>query len=144
MRKLILLALVGINCYALSGSESQEVTQGVTSAMDQSVKCWNAGDLECFMKGYVNSPKTLFISGDKFIYGWQSSYDHYKRKYGSDKKGMGQLQIKIDGIEALDEQHAFLYGHWKLQAESKEYAGVTSLLFKKNDNKWQIMVDHSN
>ena len=57
---------------------------------------------------------------------------------------MGQLQIKIDGIEALDEQHAFYMGTGDYKPRAKEYAGVTSLLFKKNDNKWQIMVDHSN
>ena len=89
------------------------------------------------MDGYVHSNKTLFISGDKFIYGWQNSYDYCKKKYSNDKKGMWHLQITIEDINPMDSSHAYLTG-------SKEYNGVTSLIFQKTNNKWKIILDHSN
>lgn len=148
MKKILILLTSALGCVAhaesLTSTQNAAIKAGVTQAMYDSVQCWNAADLKCFMDGYVNSDKTLFISGDKFIHGWQASYDHYKQKYGTNKQGMGHLDIKIEDIQALDETHAFLYGRWQLKAEKKEYSGVTSLLFEKHANKWQIMVDHSN
>lgn len=104
MKKILLTIcgtfVIAVNAYAndITSLQSQKIREQVSSAMNQSLACWNNGDLECFMDGYVHSDKTLFISGDKFIYGWQSSYDHYKKKYGNDKKGMGHLQITIEDI----------------------------------------------
>lgn len=150
MKKILLIIcgtfVIGVNAYAndITSLQNQKIREQVSSAMSQSLTCWNNGDLECFMDGYVHSDKTLFISGDKFIYGWQNSYDHYKKKYGNDKKGMGHLQITIEDINPMDSSHAYLTGKWNLVTESKEYNGVTSLIFQKTNNKWQIILDHSN
>lgn len=143
--KSLMLGLVFMNTSCANGINNQQTTtQEITTTLNQQVNCWNNGDLKCFMDGYVNSDKTLFISGNKFIHGWQNSYDHYKNKYGDDKQGMGKLQITIDGIETIDNTHAYLYGRWHLVTNGNEYNGVTSLIFQKNSDKWQIVLDHSN
>jgi hypothetical protein len=148
MKKILMLLTstlsLAVHADNLNQTQTESIQTGVTQAMYDSVQCWNAADLKCFMAGYVKSDKTLFISGDKFIHGWQNSYDHYQKKYSTNRQGMGKLNIKIDEIRALDENHAFLYGRWQLKTESKEYSGVTSLIFEKHANKWQIIVDHSN
>jgi ketosteroid isomerase-like protein len=139
-----LILSANVSAKELTLQQNQKIQSEITAAMTKYVKCWNNGDLECFMDGYVNSDKTLFISGDKFIYGWQNSYDHYKKKYGDDKKGMGHLQIMVEDINPIDSTHSYLTGKWHLTTESKEYNGVTSLIFEKVGKKWQIILDHSN
>jgi len=139
----IMLAAVS-HANELTNKQNDKIKQEITKTMSMSVNCWNNGDLKCFMNGYAHNDKTTFISGNKFIHGWQSSYDHYKEKYGNDKKGMGKLQITVDAIEPLDFNHAYLYGKWQLVANDKEYNGVTSLIFQKISGKWEIILDHSN
>lgn len=128
---------------SLNAEQSKQYQQEIRQTMDQSVDCWNNGDLDCFMGSYVKSKDIVFISGDKFIYGWQNAYDHYKMKYGTNKKAMGQLQISVNEVQILDPNHAYLFGRFHLVIESKEYNGVTSLIFAKEQNNWKIMLDHS-
>lgn len=149
MRKILFAIIISllftINAQAAdSKAENEAIKQGVTEALDKSVTCWNKGDLDCFLDAYVQDQKTLFITDTTFLYGWEAFYEHYKKKYGNDKPGMGHLEIKVTGIEPLDSKHAFLYGRWYLKNNKGEFKGVTSLLFLKVGKKWQIMVDHSN
>ena len=147
LKKLLLIGCLTISstCFAVDKkTEDEAIKQGVTRALNDSIICWNTGNLDCFMDAYVNDNKTLFISDTKFLHGWQQFYDHYKKKYGNDKKGMGHLEIDLTEIEPLDSTHAFAYGRWHLKNNKKEYNGVTSLIFVKKGAKWQIMVDHSN
>ena len=148
MKKLFLLAcaVISFNSFAagMSASEVKQTKQNVTTALNNSINCWNSGDLDCFMDLYVRDKDTLFISGTDFLHGWQDFYDHYKKKYGTNKQGMGHLEFTISGIDVLDSKHVFLYGRWKVINSDQEHAGVASMLFLKVGSKWQIKVDHSN
>ena len=132
------------NLNELSIAQTDGIKQDITKIINQIVNDWNSGNLEEFMNSYDKSDKTLFISGHKFIHGWQNSYEFYKQKYGDNKQDMGQLQIEIKSIELLGTSHAFLYGVWHLTMIDKEHSGVTSLIFQIKDNNWKIVVDHSN
>lgn len=141
----ILSLLTSLTCFANENAVLNTTPiQDINKSLANSLRCWNNGDLKCFMDAlYVKSDKTLFISGTKFIYGWQNSYNHYKEKYGDSKSNMGQLKVTLDEVKLLDNNHAFAYGRYHLQVGSKVYNGVTSLLFLKSTGQWKVMVDHS-
>lgn len=149
MKKLLIYTLICLSVVAHAETlmvESSSVTkQQITQQMECSIACWNHGDLNCFMQSYENSDKTLFISGTKFIYGWQNSFDHYMKKYGNNKSDMGNLDINVLDIEVLDNNYAYLYGNYLLIKDGQKYSGVTSLLFKRDtkSQKWKIILDHS-
>lgn len=125
-------------------SVAPKIQQEIESTMNNSVACWNRGDLPCFMSYYVKINDLLFISGTKFIYGWDNINQRYQQRYGNNSQQMGQLKLSIGGIEALGESHVLLYGKFHLAIESKTYDGVTSLILVKSADKWKIMADHSN
>ena len=144
-KKLLFLCFFCFNCYAVTGSNNEDqIKQGVTKVLNDSIACWNSTDLSCFMDFYAKNNDTLFISGTQILHGWQQFYDNYQKKYAADKTGMGQLEIQIIDINVLDSKHAFLYGRWKNKHQNLESNGVISMIFVKTGNKWQIMVTHSN
>lgn len=125
-------------------SVSPKAQQEIESMMSSSVACWNKGDLPCFMNSYVKSDDLLFISGTKFIHGWNNINQRYQKRYGTNTQQMGQLKLTIGGMESLGESHVLLYGKFHLDIESKNYDGVTSLILVKAADQWKIMADHSN
>lgn len=143
----ILLFIFTLICSCSSAITTQQVNldkKQIIQNIAASVACWNSANLKCFMNYYINSPDTLFISNTKFIYGWQSLYDHYSQKYGSNTNSMGKLSLTPESVKIFDNNHAFLYGRWHLVTESQVYDGVTSLIFEKINKDWKITIDHSN
>lgn len=104
---------------------SPKIKNQIEVTMNNSVACWNKGDLQCFMDYYAKSDDLLFISGQNFIHGWDNIYARYKARYGDNTKQMGQLKLTINGMQQLGESHVFLYGQFHLEVESKKYDGVT-------------------
>lgn len=149
MKKLLIFCLICFSIIAkaetLQIESASLIKQQIAQQMESSVACWNKGDLTCFMQSYENSDRTLFISGTKFIFGWQNSFDHYMLKYGKNKSDMGNLDIIVKNIEVLDSNYAYLYGNYFLVKDGKEYSGVTSLLFilDSKSQSWKIILDHS-
>lgn len=142
---LIISLLLSLNSFAAdSNVKEAEIKQGVTKALNNSIACWNSADLRCFMDSYVRGKDTVYITGTEVLHGFQQFYDNFQKKFASGKNGSGNLEIKIMEIIPLDNNHAFLYGRWKLTNDNKVYTGVTSMLFVKNNARWQIMVNHSN
>ena len=147
LKKIFTLVCISLslNCYASNtNARDSAIKKGVTLALNYSITCWNSGDLDCFMDLYVKDKNTVYIAGTNFLYGWQAFSDHYRKKYGTDKNGMGHLSITITNIIPIDSKHAFLYGRWHVKKTHEDFSGVTSILFLKVGTKWQVMVDHSN
>ena len=56
---------------------------------------------------------------------------------------MGQLKFDLIKIEVLSAVDAFVVGQWSLERESDTLSGHFSLLWKKIDEEWKIVADHS-
>lgn len=104
--------------------------------------CWNQGDIDCFMQGYWNNDSLMFVSGDRISYGWQQVTDNYKRKYSS-KELMGELTFKVDKTEVLSSTSLVLIGQWDLHTESADFGGKFTLLWRKINGEWKIVIDHT-
>lgn len=135
---LLILVMLSIDIDA----QSIAVTQ-VNTVLEQQVRDWNRGDIPAFMKGYWNNDSLRFIGKKGITYGWQPVLDNYLKSY-PDKSAIGVLDFKELIIDVLSEDAAFVTGNWKITYLDKEsVGGWFSLLFRKIEGKWLIVVDHT-
>jgi uncharacterized protein (TIGR02246 family) len=105
---------------------------------------WNRHDLEAFMAGYWNSPELTFFSGAQEHNGWQAALDRYRAAYTSPGHDMGKLDFSVLRIEPLGPDTAFVRGAWRLtMPDGKTPHGLFTLVFRKFDNSWKIIHDHT-
>jgi ketosteroid isomerase-like protein len=114
----------------------------IHEALDAQEAAWNDGDVDQFMKGYWNSPKTEFVGANGILSGWQAVLDRYKKAY-PDKKTMGTLTFSGLEIEMLGNEVALVVGHWELKREKDRPGGVFTLVFRKFHDGWKIVNDHT-
>ena len=114
----------------------------ILKVLEDQRQAWNKGNLESFMNGYIKSDSLLFVGRDGPKYGWKTTLDNYKRGY-PDKAAMGFLTFNIKEVKLISTDHAFVLGGWHLKREKDEPQGAFTLLLKKVDGEWKIVVDHS-
>ena len=114
----------------------------ILKVLEDQRQAWNKGNLESFMNGYIKSDSLLFVGRDGPKYGWETTLDNYKRGY-PDKAAMGFLTFNIKEVRLISSDHAFVLGGWHLKREKDEPQGAFTLLLKKVNGEWKIVVDHS-
>lgn len=114
----------------------------VRGVLDAQVEAWNRGDIEGFMKGYANSPDTVFVSGDNVTRGWQTVLDRYKKGYDTREK-MGTLTFSELEITVLSKDVAVVLGRWQLKRANDTPHGRFTLIFRRTSAGWRIIHDHT-
>ena len=114
----------------------------IRAIMDQQVRCWNTGDLNCFMEGYWRSDSLMFIGKTGITYGYDNTLANYRKRY-PDRAAMGTLHFDVLSLEALSEDAYFMVGRWSLQRSIGDVGGHFTLLFRRMDGQWRIVKDHS-
>lgn len=114
----------------------------ISNKLFNQAKCWNEGDIDCFMEDYWHSDSLMYIGKNGVTYGWQNTLDNYKKRYPS-KREMGILDFEIIKLDRLDESHYFMIGKWSLKREIGDIGGHFSLIWKKINREWVIVADHS-
>ena len=105
-------------------------------------KCWNAGDIDCFMEDYWRNDSLVYIGKNGLTYGWESTLENYKKKYPTEEQ-MGQLSFEIKSLDRMGPDLFFMIGSWHLARVHDELGGHFSLLWKKVNGEWVIIADHS-
>lgn len=137
------LALLAFTLVAAAhAADPTAIQAAVRAVIDEQEKDWNAGNIERFMRGYHHSATTRFASGGNVTLGWQSVLDRYKRTY-SDKAAMGRLTFSELDITATSDDSALAFGRWHLKREKDEPSGLFTLLFRKTEDGWKIVHDHT-
>ena len=114
----------------------------VKKVLQQQQDCWNKGDVFGFMQGYWQSDSLKFIGKSGISSGWNNTLKRYKETY-PDKESMGTLEFEMISIEPLSDVSAYVVGKWKLTRSIGNIGGYFTLLFKKINNQWLIVVDHT-
>ena len=140
MRKIILLLLV-ICANTVMAQTTQDKT-AILKVLENQRQGWNKGDMDNYMQGYWKSDSLLFVGKNGPTYGWQKTLDNYKKGY-PDKTAMGFLTFGIKKVEFLAKDKAFVLGSWNLKREKDEPKGYFTLLLRKIDGEWKVVVDHS-
>jgi uncharacterized protein (TIGR02246 family) len=149
LRKLLILAVIGVFTPAAFAQRSSPKTSGTETAirqvLDTQVDAWNKGDLERFMGGYWKSPDLVFFSGGTRTQGWDATLARYKKRYQEGGREMGQLEFRSMEVHVLGPDAAFVRGEWHLTLkDGSQPHGLTTLIFRRLPRQgWRIVHDHS-
>ena len=122
-------------------AQSADVLKVKQTLQTQTI-AWNNGNLEMFMQPYWHSDSLMFIGKSGITYGWQNTLANYKRGY-PDKAAMGTLQFEILQVKQLDATYISMVGKWMLTKTAGNVSGHFTLLWKKINDEWVIVMDHS-
>lgn len=114
----------------------------IRAVMEEQVKTWNNGNIDAFMQTYWKSDSLLFVGSKGPSYGWQNTLEGYKKRY-PDTVAMGKLDFEILQIKSLSSEYSFVLGKWHLKRTIGDAGGYFTLLFRKINSKWLIVVDHT-
>jgi len=107
-------------------------------------KAWNAGDLEGYVKGYKDSPDTIFIGKD-VSKGYAQILEDYKRNYYN-RASMGTLTFSELEVHSLSDTFAVCIGKYHVERAKKDGGasdGQFSDVLEKTDQGWKIVLDHT-
>jgi len=107
-------------------------------------RAWNAGDIEEYVKGYKNSPDTIFMS-KQVSKGYTQILEDYKHNYYP-RSAMGTLTFSELEAHPLSDTFAVCLGKYHLERSKKDGGpadGVFSLVLEKTDQGWKIVLDHT-
>jgi ketosteroid isomerase-like protein len=140
MKKILILLFVTI----ITSANAQTITnkQAILKVLEKQRSDWNKGDVEAYMNGYWKSDSLLFVGKSGPTYGWQKTLDNYKKGY-PDKAAMGFLTFGIKKVELITKDRAFVLGSWNVKREKDELKGYFTLLLRKFNGVWKVVVDHS-
>jgi hypothetical protein len=122
--------------------------RAILKVLEQQTLSWNQAHMEAFMEGYWQSDSLQFIGRNGITTGWQHTLNRYKTAYPN-QETMGRLRFDIARVEWLghDEkgrQSAFVVGKFFLyRPEKGDARGHFTLLWKKINGHWVIVLDHS-
>ena len=107
-------------------------------------KAWNAGNIAGYLKGYKDSPNTIFI-GRQISRGFQQILEDYEHNY-PDRAAMGTLSFSELEAHPLSDNFAVCLGKYHLDRSKKEGGaadGLFSLVLEKTGDGWKIVLDHT-
>lgn len=138
------IAILGVCCILAMSTfaQSKADRQAILDVLEKQRGAWNKGDVEAYMQGYWKSDSLLFVGKSGPTYGWQQTLDNYKRGY-PDQSAMGFLTFGIKKVDFLAKDKAFVLGSWNLKREKDEPKGYFTLLLRKINGQWKVVVDHS-
>jgi beta-aspartyl-peptidase (threonine type) len=98
--------------------------------------------VEAFVAHYWQSDDLTFSSGGKTTRGWTATRDRYRERYPTREK-MGRLTFSNLATTPLGDAAALVLGEWRLERDAEPVAGNFSLVFRKVDDRWVIIHDHT-
>ena len=139
MRALLTLLSLSI-LIALSAQNKDE--QAIRKILSDQTLHWNKGDLDGFMHGYWKNDSLLFVGKTGPKYGYETTLKNYKKSY-PDMATMGKLSFEILKVQQLSTDYYFVLGKWFLKRTVGDVGGAYTLIFRKINNQWVIVADHS-
>ena len=143
--KLVLILFASnILLYSCNEDQPNDCHQ-IDELMMKQQHSWNNGNIEEFMSFYWNNDSLMFIGKNGIQYGWQTTLDNYQKRYPN-KQEMGALNFTNLHCIAIGNQYYQITGNWKLIRTDSlgNLTGFYSLLWKKMDDRWVIVYDHTN
>jgi len=142
MRTCVVLAILLFAVGSIAQTGNLKAEKDITKVLTDQVAAWNRGDIDGFMRGYWNSDKLIFVSGDNVTRGWRPTLERYKKSYDTRAK-MGTLSFSDLEINILSKDAAVVLGSWSLAREGDKPHGKFTLTFRKFADDWRIVIDHT-
>lgn len=151
MKKLMLiLSTLFIKALALAASPSMHsnnilIHNEIKSCFDSWTKCWNSGDVDGYLNGYIQSSSARYVSGKNIIRGYDEICKHFHSRGAK-----GKLLLKNFESNVISDCHAVCFGEYQLDlldGSGEQYEGCFTCHLQKvdiGDSKgWKIVSDHS-
>jgi ketosteroid isomerase-like protein len=122
--------------------QGDSIRTAVESILRAQEAAWNKSDIDAFMEHYWKSDALTFSSGGKTTRGWTETLNRYRQRYPTPGK-MGRLSLSHLEITPLGNSAALVLGQWSLERESEPISGNFSLVFRKFNDRWMIVHDHT-
>ena len=116
----------------------------VVKAVLAQEKAWNAGDIASYVKGFKESPDTLFI-GKQVSRGFNQILEDYEHNYPN-HSSMGTLTFSELEVYSLSDTFAACIGKYHVDRTKKDGGpadGLFSLVLEKTGDTWKIVLDHT-
>jgi ketosteroid isomerase-like protein len=137
---LSLLCFLGIAVIA-STVRAQDAQTKIIAAMKNSENDWNKGDLESFMKMYIDESTMMMPTGPAGI---TTIRELYEKKYFNGKMPKQNLHYDDLKVTLLGKKYALLTGKFTLSGNNlSERSGRYSLVMILTKSGWKILHDHS-
>ncbi len=121
---------------------NEDVKQNILSQMEASRQCWNKGDFEGYMQVYWQSDSLTFMGLNSITKGWQSTLANYKKAYPTEEH-RGVLDYRFNHFNQLANDCVLVIGSFHLERSIGNSEGNFSLIWKRIDGQWKIIVDHT-
>ena len=149
MEKLILLLFTPLVFFGQSYDDAISIKSisltdslDIMKVMKFQENAWNSGDINSFMEGYIKSDELVFSGKSGPVYGWNETKNRYLKNY-PDTQTMGQLKFTVNKIRSVSSDVAFLIGEYYLTRSTEDSYGYFTLFWKKINNRWLIISDHT-
>jgi ketosteroid isomerase-like protein len=107
-------------------------------------KAWNAGDIASYVKGYKDSPDTLFV-WRQVSHGFKQILEDYQHNYPN-RESMGTLTFSELEVVPMSDTYAACIGKYHLERSKKDGGpadGLFSMILEKTADGWKIVLDHT-
>ncbi len=140
-------ALLAGACAASSPERPTPRHQDVADVLLESAVAWNRGDLAAFMDSYEQTERVSFAGRDRFISGYSTIEDIYRRGYWGDRAAPADsLSFEVFEVRPLDDEAALLLGRFRLTSRTTgqlSSTGIFSLVFVHTEDGWKMTHDHT-
>ena len=113
----------------------------------ESAVAWNRGDLSAFMEPYEVTDRVSFAGRDRFISGYSTIEEIYRRNYWGDRTAPeDSLSFEVFEVRPLDDEAALLLGRFRLSDRATgevNSTGIFSLVFVHTEDGWKMTHDHT-
>lgn len=123
-------------------SLSPEDRNTILKVLEDQRLAWNQGDIQEYMEGYWKSEQLVFNGSSGPIFGWEDTKQRYLKGY-PDTTAMGELTFKVIKLESLSKGVAQMIGKFHLKRSIGNLSGYFTLNWKKFDQSWLIVSDHT-
>ncbi|MCB9250972.1 MAG: nuclear transport factor 2 family protein [Flavobacteriales bacterium] len=137
----VILLLLTLPFLIKCSKQNKDTYGEIVSVLNAQASSWNRGDISSFMEGYENSDSLQFITKKGKTMGWNNLKSRYEKAYPG-KKEMGTLKFDKLNVKSLSSDLAQVYGNWQLKTDSV-FGGSFSLILKRTDEGWKIIIDHT-
>jgi uncharacterized protein (TIGR02246 family) len=138
---LLLVACAGSTAHVKTFAPTDRAA--IQAVLDAQVAAWNRGDLAAYMDGYAKLDDLVFTSGGNVRKGWQTTFDHFHKRYATDPAAMGKLAFDILQIDPLGADGAVVLGTWVLTNSPSDGKGIFSVVLARRPEGWRVVHDHT-
>lgn len=144
--RLSIFCLTFFGALSLNPALADPLQDEVTASLQQGVEAWNRGDLDSFMKGYVEGQDLTYTAGGKVVRGSEALRQRYLGTYGNNRDSMGTLAFSEIEVWPLGGDNALAMGTWMVdfgKLNKPKVRGIFSLVLRRTGSNWLIMHDHT-